>query len=88
MSESWQAGDMAMCIHDNWLLGGIIPAAGPRKGQYLTVCKVGNYSGQTVLWFNEWPGDQMNMAFVAEGFIKITPPKEMIEEERRKVLPA
>ena len=83
---NWAVGDFAMCIHrgrwrnaDTGLLH-----TGPKPGQFFTVEEVGICGGQVVLGFPEWP----ELFHAARHFIKVTPPRDLIEQERREQVPA
>jgi hypothetical protein len=82
MREDWRAGDLALCIRGKrWKFKGRM---GPVCGQICTVRRVGlDEEGTLGLWFNEFPGDRCRDGFWARAFIKVTPPAEMIEQERK-----
>jgi hypothetical protein len=87
MSENWQVGDDALCIaQDEWVLAvDGSDTNGPRAGDHLRVdalrpCGVFGL----FLVFDRWNG----RGFHHSGFIKVTPPADMIEQERREVIEA
>ena len=80
MADDWKAGDLAVCVQDNWLRGGFIPMiVAPRKEQVLRVAGVKRDRGACscgecdtaglYLAFDEFGNDW----FVAGGFRKVRP---------------
>lgn len=103
MSENWQPGDIAECIldcnfrHPDCKLAAQVPsiyfAIAPRMGDRFVVEAVRLVQlppeypeGQQVyLSLRGTPG---NCEYHAGAFRKVTPPREMIEQERREVVKA
>lgn len=77
--EGWAVGDLALAVgsDDDWIFtcvdGAKIPSAGPRPGSLNTVRKVSFSSGYTVLWFEDWPGNDPCDGYNAAEFRKINP---------------
>lgn len=83
----WQIGDMAVCVgpgvyfcHDRR----VVHRDGPQKGSFVTVDEIAARGGSTVLGFTAWPDD----FYAAKRFLKVTPPADLIEQERREQVPA
>lgn len=79
----WRRGDIALCVSDRqWMniMGEPLPSA-PRRGRFYTVAVVMNlpHYGGVYLHFGEWP----SKAWDDRAFVKVTPPRELIEEERK-----
>ena len=78
---------MAVCIgrgvyycHDDC----VVHRFGPQPGAFLNVDEVAEREGRIALGFVEWPDD----LYAATEFLKVTPPREMIEQERKVEVPA
>lgn len=79
MADDWKAGDLAVCVQDNWFRGGFIPMiVAPRKEQVVRVvgvkldggCQCGNCSPNVLyLNFAEFGPDW----YYAGGFRKVRP---------------
>lgn len=83
----WDIGDLALCIgHKGWANAVTLKdTEGPRSGKVYEVRRlVMTADGTLYLGFSEWP----RAAFHHRGFIKVTPPREMIEQERKAGVPA
>lgn len=88
--SGWQVGDLAVClVHYNATGLALI-----RKGELVTVSKVEpaaldekRKSTACGLQFAAKPGVRRYF-YASEYFLKVTPPKEMIEEERKAGVPA
>lgn len=92
MAEDWKIGDLAVCLHDQWFRGGLIPMiAAPKKEQVLRVvgvkhdaapCACGNCYPDGAIYLNfvefgsEW--------WVAEGFRKVRPDAESDKPAREE----
>lgn len=85
MMSNWQIVDLALCVGEGiWrdAATGDTRPYGPKRGQCHKVeCIV--VEPKLALGFAKWPND----AFVARHFIKVTPPADMIEQERREQVP-
>lgn len=76
--SDWQVGDLALCIKlGTWTnrYGYERPADTIRCGGIYTVRRVVVRGDKTGLWFNEWPGDTEEDAYLGDRFVKVTPPK-------------
>lgn len=76
--SNWQVGDLALCIKlGPWTNGDgeQLPAVTIRCGGLYTVRRVVTCFDATALWLNEWPGDADSDGYLADRFIKVTPPK-------------
>ena len=89
--SGWQIGDMAVCLVDYTNAFGLAPI---RKGEFVTVSRVDTAAREPGtdrrgcgLQFRNKPG--LSRAYYkASYFLKVTPPREMIEEERKVGVPA
>lgn len=88
MSENWERGDLALCVQNKAQWEDIDTGmfeGGPDIGQCFVVADVGVHeSGMVGLNFPQWPDDYYD----CEGFIKVTPPKDMVLDEEETLIPA
>lgn len=77
----WRVGDMALALRT-------LPPSAVTAGRFLTVTKVVQGSKELGLLFREVECPDGYLAFAAAAFLKITPPRKMIEAERRVEVPA
>lgn len=86
MSDDWEVGDFALCVNDKWdNEGKPVPEDAPRRGEVRTVRGLyPNRKYGLFLAFEPKPP----RAFLASHFVKVTPPREMIEQERKAGVPA
>lgn len=93
--SGWQVGDIALCIsekHPSFAA----PSRYVRKGAPYTVtgvypCRPGDLRalpGECVLILKECDTRHLGKGFPSSMFLKVTPPPEMIEEERKERVPA
>ena len=90
--SNWEPGDMALCVKQGpWLAtfedGRIELGNGPRAGQFLTVREVGvGMTSPCALKFSDFPDIPTErgafVGFESYCFVKVTPPADMIAEER------
>lgn len=92
--SGWQVGDLALCIKQSQWFGEFpdcyraMPVSfGPECGKTYTVSHlVIDDDGLLFLVFPEWQKERR--CWLASRFIKVTPPREMIEQERKVEVPA
>lgn len=77
----WRVGDMALALRT-------LPPSAVIAGRFLTVTKVVQGSQELGLLFCEVECPDGYLAFAAAAFLKITPPRKMIEAERKAGVPA
>lgn len=93
--SDWQAGDIALCVsarHPNFAE----PSPYVRRGRFYTVTRVYPINpgdpfalpGECVLILKEHDTSHLRKGFPSSLFIKVTPPREMIEQERKVEVPA
>lgn len=77
----WRVGDMALALRT-------LPPSEVTAGRFLTVKAVVQGSRELGLLFREVDCPNGYRAFAAAAFLKVTPPREMIERERKVEVPA
>ena len=79
--NDWQPGDYALCICDDWGRGPSVSL--PKRGSIYTVREVDTDPfGNVGFWLEEFPGFEYSDGFAEHQFIKVTPPEDMVTEER------
>ncbi len=76
----WRVDDMALAMHT-------LPPSGVTAGRFLTVAAVVQGSRELGLLFREVECPKAYLAFAAAAFLKVTPPRDLIEQERREQAP-
>lgn len=79
--SDWQKGDLALCIRGD-------ESAPVDKGWIGTVAVAWEDIPGTVLLFDEVEPTPPYRGFVAAAFVKVTPPKDLIEERRTEEVEA
>ena len=77
----WRIGDMALALRT-------LPPSRITAGQFLTVTGIVHGILELGLLFREVECPKEYRAFAASAFLKVTPPRKMIAEERKVEVPA